>query len=59
MPTLDHNGSTMAVDEHGFLHKGDDFTDDWVDYVKGVEGISEMTDEHQKVIDALPISPVG
>ncbi len=41
------------MDEDGFLLKGDDFNDDWVDYVKGVEGIGEMTDEHQKVIDAL------
>ncbi len=53
MPTLEHNGSTFEVDEDGFLLKGDDFNADWVDYVKGVEGISEMTDEHQKVIDAL------
>ncbi len=53
MPTLVHNGKSFEVDEDGFLLKGDDFNQDWVDYVKGVEGISEMTDEHVKVIDAL------
>jgi len=53
MPTLEHNASSFEVDEDGFLLKGDDFNADWVDYVKSVEGISEMTDEHQKVIDAL------
>ena len=53
MPTLEHNASKFEVDEDGFLLNGDDFNTDWVDYVKSVEGISEMTDEHQKVIDAL------
>ena len=53
MPTLEHKGSTFEVDEDGFLLKGEDFNEDWVDYVKSVEGIAEMTDEHQKVIDAL------
>ena len=53
MPTLVHNGKSFEVDEDGFLLKGDDFNQDWVDYVKGVEGIAEMTDEHTKVIDAL------
>ena len=53
MPTLEHNASKFEVDEDGFLLNGDDFNADWVDYVKSVEGISEMTDEHQKVIDAL------
>ncbi|MBM9603444.1 TusE/DsrC/DsvC family sulfur relay protein [Desulfopila inferna] len=54
MPTLEHKGSSFTVDEDGFLLKGmDEFNEDWVDYVKGVEGISELTEEHQKVIDAL------
>ncbi len=53
MPTLEHNESKFEVDEDGFLLNGDDFNADWVDYVKSVEGISDMTDEHQKVIDAL------
>jgi TusE/DsrC/DsvC family sulfur relay protein len=53
MPTIEHGGKSFEVDEDGFLLKGDDFCQEWVDYVKGVEGISEMTDEHNKVIDAL------
>jgi len=44
MPTLEHNGSSFEVDEDGFLLKGDDFNTDWVDYVKGVEGIGDMTE---------------
>ena len=43
-----------VVDEDGFLTKGmEDWNEDWVDYVKGIEGITEMTEEHQKVLDAL------
>ena len=53
MPTIEHNGSSFEVDEDGFLLNGDAMNDDWVDYVKGVEGISELTDEHNKVINAL------
>ena len=54
MPTLEHNGSSFQVDEDGFLLKGmEEFNSDWIDYVKSVEGIAELTDEHNKVIDAL------
>ena len=54
MATLEHNGKTYEVDEDGFLIKGnEEWDENWVDYVKKVEGISEVTDEHQKVIDAL------
>ena len=54
MATIEHNGNSYDVDEDGFLTKGmDEWNEDWVDYVKGVEGIGEMTDEHWKVVNAL------
>ncbi len=54
MATIEHNGKSFDVDEDGFLTKGmEDWNEDWVDYVKGIEGIGDMTEEHQKVIDAL------
>ncbi len=54
MATIEHNGKSYEVDEDGFLLNGaEEWDEDWVDYVKGVEGISDITDEHQKVIDAL------
>jgi len=54
MPTIEHNGSSFTVDEDGFLTGNMDAWDqNWVDYVKGVEGIGDMTDEHHKVIDTL------
>ncbi len=53
MPTIEHNGSSFECDEDGFLLNGKEMNDDWVDYVKGVEGIGDLTDEHHKVISAL------
>ena len=54
MATIEHKGKSYEVDEDGFLLKGaEDWDENWVDYVKSVEGIAEITDEHQKVIDAL------
>jgi dissimilatory sulfite reductase related protein len=54
MPTIEHNGSTFNVDEDGFLTKGmEEWNQNWVDYVKSIEGISELTDEHNKIIDTL------
>ncbi|MCI5208633.1 MAG: TusE/DsrC/DsvC family sulfur relay protein, partial [Candidatus Electrothrix sp. ATG2] len=54
MASIEHNGTTYEVDEDGFLLDGSSTWDEnWVDYVKSVEGINEMTDEHQKVIDSL------
>jgi hypothetical protein len=40
-----HNGKSYEVDEDGFLLNGSDFWDqNWVDYVKSVEGIGELTE---------------
>ena len=54
MATIEHKGKSYNVDEDGFLADGmAQWDDNWVDYVKTIEGISELTDEHNKVIDAL------
>ena len=54
MPTLEHKGQVFNVDEDGFLTRGmEEWSEVWVDYVKSVEGIDELTDEHKKVIDTL------
>ena len=54
MASIEHNGTSYEVDEDGFLLNGsEEWDENWVDYVKSVEGINDMTDEHQKVIDAL------
>ena len=54
MATIDHEGKTYNVDEDGFLTKGmEEWDQGWVEYVRTVEGIGDLTDEHNKVIDTL------
>ncbi|MBI4792745.1 MAG: TusE/DsrC/DsvC family sulfur relay protein [Deltaproteobacteria bacterium] len=54
MATIEHAGNSYDVDEDGFLTKGmEEWNQGWVEYVKSLEGISELTDEHWKVINAL------
>ena len=54
MATVEHNGKTYNVDEDGFLTNGmEEWDEGWVTYVKGMEGITDMTDEHNKIISIL------
>ncbi|PIY22633.1 MAG: sulfite reductase, partial [Deltaproteobacteria bacterium CG_4_10_14_3_um_filter_60_8] len=54
MATIEHNGHSYDVDEDGFLTRGmDEWNQDWVEYVKNIEGIGDLTDEHMKVISTL------
>ena len=54
MATVEHKGHSYEVDEDGFLTKGtEEWNEDWVDYVKAIEGIGDMSDEHWKVINSL------
>lgn len=53
MPTVEFSGKTFTVDEDGFIDNFDNWCPEWVQYVKTTEGIDELTDEHQKVINCL------
>ena len=53
MPTVTFKGKTWEVDEDGFLQDPEKWDKDFAAYVKESEGISELTDEHWKVIDYL------
>jgi len=54
MATVEFKGKTFEVDEDGFLAKGmEAWCQEWVDYVKDLEGIQELTDDHWKVINVL------
>jgi TusE/DsrC/DsvC family sulfur relay protein len=53
MPTVEFKDNKFEVDEDGFLQGFDAWNEDWVEYVKEQEGISEVTDEHWKVIHML------
>ena len=53
MPTVDFMGKTFTVDEDGFIDSYENWSQEWVQWVKKEEGIEELNDEHQKVIDVL------
>ncbi|MGV8074973.1 MAG: TusE/DsrC/DsvC family sulfur relay protein [Syntrophobacteraceae bacterium] len=53
MGRIEHKGKIFEVDEDGFITSFDSWCPEWVDYVKGSEGINELTDEHLKVIAVL------
>jgi TusE/DsrC/DsvC family sulfur relay protein len=53
MATIEHDGQSFEIDEDGFLLDFATFQNEWVDYVKKEEGITDITEEHQLVIDIL------
>ncbi len=54
MATIEYKGKTFEVDEDGFLAKGmEEWCPEWVEYVKELEGITELTDDHWKIINTL------
>jgi len=54
MPTVEHQGKVYEVDEDGFLAGGlDAWEEDWVDYVKTIEGIADVTPEHWECLKFL------
>ncbi|MBW2091793.1 MAG: TusE/DsrC/DsvC family sulfur relay protein [Deltaproteobacteria bacterium] len=53
MPIVEYKGNKFEVDEDGFLQGFEAWNEDWVEYVKEQEGISEVTEEHWKIINML------
>ncbi|MBW2618147.1 MAG: TusE/DsrC/DsvC family sulfur relay protein [Deltaproteobacteria bacterium] len=53
MAIVEHKDKSFEIDEDGFLQSFDQWNVDWVDLVKESEGITELTDEHWKVIHML------
>jgi len=53
MALVEHQGKSFDVDEDGFLANLDEWGPEWVDYVKELEGISALQDDHWKVIHML------
>ena len=53
MAVVEFQGKKFEVDEDGFLTSFDQWCPEWVDYVKESEGISEITDSHNKVLEFL------
>ncbi|XPV75339.1 MAG: TusE/DsrC/DsvC family sulfur relay protein [Desulfovibrio sp.] len=53
MAVVEFQGKSFEVDEDGFLLNFETWSPEWVDYVKDSEGISELSDDHNKVIEFL------
>ena len=53
MAEISFQGKTFEVDEDGFLLRFDDWCPEWMEFVKESEGISEITADHQKILDFL------
>ncbi len=54
MASIEFDGNKYDIDEDGFLTNGmEEWNEAWVDHVKAEEGITDMSDEHWKVINAL------
>ncbi|MBU8848126.1 MAG: TusE/DsrC/DsvC family sulfur relay protein [Desulfobacterales bacterium] len=53
MATIEFNGKAFEIDEDGFLLDYNSYSEEWVDYVKGQEGIEELTDEHWTLVKVL------
>ncbi len=53
MAEIEYQGKKFEVDEDGFLLDFSMFSEEWKYYVKDQEGIAELTDDHQNVINVL------
>ena len=53
MPEVEFKGSKWNTDEDGFIDDFNNWNKDWVEYVAGLEGVTELTDDHWKVINYL------
>ncbi len=53
MAQAEYGGKTFTIDEDGFIESFDDYSPEWVQFVKKEEGIDELNEEHWKVINVL------
>jgi dissimilatory sulfite reductase related protein len=53
MATVEMNGASFEIDEDGFLLDYASFNENWIEYVRGQEGIDELNEEHKQVITVL------
>ena len=53
METVEYLGKTFSVDEDGFIDDFNNYCPEWEQWVKTVEGIEEINDEHRKLVTVL------
>ncbi len=53
METVEYMGKTFSVDEDGFIDDFNNYCPEWEQWVKTVEGIDEINDEHRLLVKVL------
>ena len=53
MPFVEFEGQIFNTDEDGFLDDFNSWNETWVQYVKKNEGITNVTENHRRVIQVL------
>jgi len=53
MGTVEFMGKTFNVDEDGFIDDFKNWCPEWEQYVKSVEGIEELNEEHRQLVTVL------
>jgi tRNA 2-thiouridine synthesizing protein E len=53
MPTVEFEGETFITDEEGFLEDLNNWNEAWAQYIKRAEGITELTEDHWRVLSFL------
>ena len=53
MGTVEFMGKTFKVDEDGFIDEFKNWCPEWEQYVKSVEGIEELNEEHRQLVTVL------
>jgi dissimilatory sulfite reductase related protein len=50
MPTVEFEGQTFITNEEGFLEDLHNWNEAWAQYIKRAEGITELTEDHWRVL---------
>jgi dissimilatory sulfite reductase related protein len=53
MPVVQFQAKTFDVDEEGFLKSFPDWCPEWVEYIRTIQAIPSLTDEHWTLIQVL------
>ena len=53
MPEVVYKNKTFTVDEDGCLLRFEDWSQEWMDYVREAENIAALTDGHRKIVEFL------
>ncbi|MDR2349432.1 MAG: TusE/DsrC/DsvC family sulfur relay protein [Deltaproteobacteria bacterium] len=53
MPTVEHNGKVFPVTDDGFLTDSALWCPEWVDHVRDLEELDEVTEDHRELMIIL------